>query len=594
MKARFDLGLKNLSGAEARGESDQNRHAGCFSLHHRPCRTALLALALTLNGAAAGDRALQRTFSAVAFQNRGEVLESEQQYLAALRAAGQDLFQAEFEAEFLLLLEKDARADYDSLSSWEARKAFVERYWRASNPNPLMPENDWLRDFLQRRAYARKNFPQGEPPFVDDRGKYYLKYGKPSYRYEDFGSLEILPNETWSYENVTRNFIVHFRREGEIYREIENLFLILSGKKIYDPFTEAQVLIAVARQRATVSPVLGRVFARWLDLNDAPLSPNSFSTSHEPLTIARQEPHAFLFAAAQHAKAEITQAQRVAPAAAHDELEARNKVKFRDALAQFRGPQGETRIEIAMLAPLEKNLVKNLAREAKDSLRLEYRGLLRDQNFIPRRDERWCLALPLGLAAAHEFPNAVGKLVLSTAPHNGDLTLQIRNERKEEMGYMRREIVVRDFTGSALMVSDLQLLFEITNEEQKQILPAVRKQDRIVAPYPFDKVRKAFPVLCYFEIYNLRTRDCELTYEIIARKDCASPVEPEPASRPDKNAVAISVTVTRQVTHETLEELLALDLRQLKKGDYCLEVTVADAQNRAIYSRAQKHFVLAN
>jgi GWxTD domain-containing protein len=590
VKTRFDLVRENLSAARGRGASGESRRAGYSSLHPHPCRMVVVALVLMFAGA--GDRAPQRTFSAPAFQNHSDELQSEQQYLAALHAASPSVFQAEFEAEFLLLLEQNMRAAYDTLSSWEARKAFVERYWRASNPNPLMPENDWLRDFLRRRAHARKNFPHRAPPFVDDRGKYYLKYGKPLARYEDFGSLEVLANETWSYENVTRNFIVHFRREGAVYREIENLTMILSGKKIYDPFTEAKVLIAVARQRAMVSPVFGRVFARWLDLNEAPLSANSFSTSHEPLTIERQEPHAFLFAAAQHAKAEMRHAQRVAPASAHDEIVARSKVKFREELAQFRGPQGDTRIEIAMLAPFKKNLVKNPAREAKDSLCLEYRGLLSDENFNGRSEDRLRLALPVGLAAAHKFPNAVGKLVLRAAPQNGDLSLQIRNERKEELGFIRKAISVRDFTDSALMLSDLQLLFEITNEQQKQILPAMPKQERIVAPYPFDKVRKTSPVLCYFEVYNLRMRDCELTYEVIARKECADPAEQGRASRPDKNAVAISVTVTRAVTHETLEELLALDLHQLKQGDYCLEVTAADAQNRSIFARAQKHFVL--
>jgi hypothetical protein len=204
------------------------------------------------------------------------------------------------------------------------------------------------------------------------------------------------------------------------------------------------------------------------------------------------------------------------------------------------------------------------------------------------------LEWPVRLAAAHAFQNAVGKLVLSAAPQKGDLTLQLRNERKEELGYVRREIALRDFTGPALMLSDLQLLFEITNEEQKQILPAARKQERIVAPYPFDKVRKSLPLLCYFEIYNLRMRECELTYEIIASKVCAGQAEQGRAPKPDKNAVAISVTTIRTVTHETLKELLALDLHRLKKGDYCLEVTVANPQDRSVFARTDRHFVLAD
>jgi hypothetical protein len=85
-----------------------------------------------------------------------------------------------------------------------------------------------------------------------------------------------------------------------------------------------------------------------------------------------------------------------------------------------------------------------------------------------------------------------------------------------------------------------------------------------------------------------------LTYEISARKECAGLAEQGRTPLADKNAAAISVTVSRAVTHETIEELLALDLHQLKKGEYCLEVTAADAHNRSIFARAQKHFVLAD
>ncbi len=519
---------------------------------------------------------------------------AEQAYFTALYAADDTTFQREFEREFLLLLAKPEAQMYTSLVTSAARKDFIVQYWKAANPNPLSRENDWLKDFLRRRAFARKNFPHPEPPFVDDRGKYYLKYGKPLRRYEDFGSLEVLANETWSYENVTRDFLVHFRREGKYFREVQNLIEILSGRRRFDPDVEARVLIAMARQRASVSPVFGRVFAKWLDLNTTQRHEQSFPTSHLPLAIEWQQPHDILYAAAQLAKAEVAQAQRLAPPSAHDEVEARNKIELHEEYVQFRGPKGSTRVELAVRAPLKKNLTKKFSRETQEVLRLEYRARLNDASFKPLSEDSLRLELPIRVAAAQEFPSAVGKLALTAMPQSGDVTVQIRNANNDRLGFTRKELALREFASTGLMLSDLQLLFEVVNEAEKQILPTETKQERVVAPYPFDAIRKAWPVLCYFEIYNLHMTNYELTYQITAAHGCAGLTEHEQQFKADKNAPAISVTTVRPVTDKTQEELLALDLSQLKKGEYCLEVMVADANDRAVAVRAQKHIVIAD
>ncbi|MGH7602333.1 MAG: hypothetical protein ACREOI_38695, partial [bacterium] len=97
-------------------------------------------------------------------QPRLDSIKTEKEYLAALRSADERTFQNEFEKEFLLLLDAQQAQEYDSLSTLDTRKAYIEQYWKAANPNPLLPENDWLLDVLKRRAYARENFPAPEPP----------------------------------------------------------------------------------------------------------------------------------------------------------------------------------------------------------------------------------------------------------------------------------------------------------------------------------------------------------------------------------------------------------------------------------------------
>lgn len=526
----------------------------------------------------------REAFSQMPAQSGVQKIDTEAAYFAALRAADSTTFHDEFEAEFLLLLHEPDKQMYARLQTLAARKDFVERYWHASNPNPLLPQNDWLLDFLQRRAHARKNFPAPTPPFVDDRGTYYLKYGKPLRRYEDFGTLEVLPNETWSYENVTRNFLVHFKREGKIYREAQSLAEILTGRKRNAPDTEAKVLIALARQRTSVSPVFGRVFAKWLDLNNAQLQGNSFANSRTALVIEWQQPHAILFAAAQHAKAEVLHARSVAPVTAHEALHAIPVLALQAELAQFRAADGDTRLEIALLTPLKKKFV----RKAQDVFALEYRAQWRDATFNLVSEARATRAFAVSVATANDLPSAVGTLVLTANPQEGDLTLQVKDEYDGRLGFVRKGLTLRDFSGAALMLSDLQLLLEVA-ETHHEILPTTMKQDRLVAPYPFDEVRKTLPLLCYFEIYNLRATSYALTYEVTAVKERA---EEEQQIKLEKNAPTISVTTNNVTSHEFAAELLALDLSQLKKGDYLLEISVTESTTRATHAR--KKFVIAD
>lgn len=92
------------------------------------------------------------------------------------------------------------------------RKAFIKLYWKSRNPDPVLPENDRLLVHLQRSAYARQQFFVKTPPYYDDRGKYYIIYGKPMHRLQDiagqkrlleyevelpFRDYSVLENKSW-------------------------------------------------------------------------------------------------------------------------------------------------------------------------------------------------------------------------------------------------------------------------------------------------------------------------------------------------------------------------------------------------------------
>jgi hypothetical protein len=192
---------------------------------------------------------------------------------------------------------------------------------------------------------------------------------------------------------------------------------------------------------------------------------------------------------------------------------------------------------------------------------------------------------PVRLAAAAKLPNAVGKLTVTAQSGESELTLQIKEVRQDKIGFTRQMLGIRDFRGDALMLSDIQFLMEVTNTNQRQILPVFTKLNTAVAPYSFEKIRKTIPLLCYFEIYNLKssgiTGNYEVVYKVIAEKNG------------DKN-IAVSVSYIRPVTDDTAPELIGIDLRQVPKGTHRLEIMVAAINNRNLTASIEKEIQIEN
>jgi predicted GH43/DUF377 family glycosyl hydrolase len=202
-------------------------------------------------------------------------------------------------------------------------------------------------------------------------------------------------------------------------------------------------------------------------------------------------------------------------------------VEFFDQMAQFRGPEDKTRIEVALLVPLKKNLIKNVRASSKDTLNLEFSGMLRDVNLEPAVRNQSLSSLAVNLAAREKLPNAVGKFSLLARPQNADLALQVEEKQREKTGYNRRPFQIRDFSSKTeLMLSDIQLNYRVENELQKKILPISQHEDFLVCPYPCKEISKHKPPLVYFEIYNIQSAGVgermQISYTITSKENKVS------------------------------------------------------------------------
>ena len=109
--------------------------------------------------------------------------QTEQAYFQVLSQADEETFASEYETPFLMLLDAQQVKQYERFQDLKKRKDMIIYCWHAWNPNPLLAENEYLRGYLQRYIDVREQCAMDNPPYFDDRGRYYLRFGKPTQRF---------------------------------------------------------------------------------------------------------------------------------------------------------------------------------------------------------------------------------------------------------------------------------------------------------------------------------------------------------------------------------------------------------------------------
>ena len=111
-----------------------------------------------------------------------------------------------------LILTQSDREAWKKLGTDDEREKFIEAFWNSHDPNPDTEENEFKDQFFERVAYANEHFSSGKPGRLTDRGRIYIKFGKPDEieshpagglyerpSYEGGGSTSTYPFEKWFY-----------------------------------------------------------------------------------------------------------------------------------------------------------------------------------------------------------------------------------------------------------------------------------------------------------------------------------------------------------------------------------------------------------
>jgi len=114
-----------------------------------------------------------------------------------------------------VILTEEDRLAWNKLKTNDERDQFIQLFWRQRDPDPDTEENEYKDQFYERVAYANEHFSSGKAGRLSDRGRIYIKFGKPDTTEshpsggtydrpanEGGGSTTTYPFEKWFYRHI--------------------------------------------------------------------------------------------------------------------------------------------------------------------------------------------------------------------------------------------------------------------------------------------------------------------------------------------------------------------------------------------------------
>jgi GWxTD domain-containing protein len=109
-----------------------------------------------------------------------------------------------------------------SLKTFQDRENFKKAFWEDRDPTPGTVRNEFKEEYEERFEYVKLNFNrEGDiPAWKTDRGKTWMKLGKPRFRRRFPGDPVVYPTELWHYTGVHEYglpetfYVLFFQKNG--------------------------------------------------------------------------------------------------------------------------------------------------------------------------------------------------------------------------------------------------------------------------------------------------------------------------------------------------------------------------------------------
>lgn len=387
-------------------------------------------------------------------------------------------------AAFRLLLTEEGQKTYDMITDSSARAEWENRFWKTLDPTPTTPENERYEEYLRRFDFARKHYSNIiSPLYLDDRAKYYIKYGEPDDFVESMGGgveRNYRDNMTWAYYGLNL-FIDFVEREFYGYQEAYDLSEAVRS-------TSHNVKAYIAAQLYAEREDLHPRYAHFRDIESSRdiSGINEFFTEagyiveEKRAALAVSPPHEYHY----DYKAEPLSASLKCANFRDDDQKTRVEFYYSVPLREITFVPGQT-------YPLESHLDKRISitnRDLKEVLNKADRLLLGAANQNQVKDNTYI--------NQHEE-------ILAPGLYN--IALRLENPQGDRLAILKAQLLARDFSGNNLLLSDMELASQVNEKISGQ---RVKQNNIQVVPYLSNTVMRTTPLYVYFEIYNLN-RDNE-------------------------------------------------------------------------------------
>ena len=501
----------------------------------------------------------------------------------------------------------------EELASWKEaggseRDARWHAFWNARDSNPATVVNERLVEHYRRVMYARYHFSQGQHPY-DRRGEMYVRYGEPENRRGDIyiadrnayqrptltedASVDAVreQNSRFGYQlRVDRGYLTIVPPEGMTEEDISAVDGLLA-----DGIVASGADMARQRERklmgagyATESWVYARYGLELFFVDQ--FGGGRFDYPWGNLLTNQQE---------------MVRQERFSPRRLAEELIAEapeeylhdfggDQLEYAFDAVSFRSDDGYTELDLSFSIPVWQFGYVSDGRGSRT--RLDHWVTLRDSTMSPQFTHEFGFGpfdRPKRQMAESHVKVPVYTLPERVAAPAGDFTLavQVRDETSQRIGVYRRPVLLSDYSGEELLISDLKLATQITPSGVQG--PFVRKGLNIT-PNPGRLYIRESPVYVYYEIYNLAMdqdgkTEYEILYEIRPQEGSARPGW---TARRQRDMQTVMMAFSGEGISTEDREYTSLDTSGLPAGEYVLTVTFTDQNAGSTVSKSVNFLVM--
>ncbi len=376
------------------------------------------------------------------------------------------------------LLTDEEKSEYDGLH-FTRRRVFFKKFWKSRDPSPENDYNERLVEHFKRVSYSRIHFPYTDPPYFDDRGKIYIRYGPPRDRYTAASDQRMVKaNESWSYEHVQRGLVFDFVEKGAFF------FLVPDLREAAPAGTSPEEQAALAGQmymdRSHVSDTYTKLAA---DLA------SSASMSESMIELAKLE--GTRLDAQQDATPEFF---------IQDSVKSPMPTVYR--LAQFKKNTDSSQVLLYLAFPSAVFDFKYNDIDGTYESDLKYALVLYDSLYDRAHQDGFSSKIALAEQKNMAAFNFIFQKQFFLPPGAYNLQLLVETLSTQRKSIYKQPVKVRKFAEKKLRMSDVLPASHISQAFDRKT-NFWYKNDLQIVPYPFETLPRKMPLYIYYEIYNL-------------------------------------------------------------------------------------------